>query len=265
MRIDRRHGHVAIRARSRRRTRRSRKPGPCASPTRSAGSDAAVALLTTTWPALARAFHVGERADRGAGEQQLAVRVADEEALERAGVHAGRHAQHDAPGGGVEPADVGEPGLHAERGAGGPLGVAGAGEEEEQRVAAELQEAAAGLVRDLEQRLEAGADRVGHLFGADLAVAGQALGHLGEARRCRRRAASRRRPGAVRSGAEVGPVDGQPGDVREQRPVRIVRFPVLAASVPLLRTCTRSARTRPEARRISLPAGNAALRRASRG
>ena len=103
--------------------------------------------------------------------------------------------------------------------------MSGPGEQEQERVAAELQEAAAGSVRDLEQRLEAGADRVGDLLGADLAVAGEPLGHLGE-------------PGDVDEeerpvddllgllGGEERPVDGQAGDVGEQRLVGVLRATV---------------------------------------
>jgi hypothetical protein len=183
---------------------------------------------------LARArgtLHVREGRDRGAGEEQLAVRVADEEARERAGVDPGGHAQHDPPGARLEPTDVGEARLHPERGPRGASRVARAGEEQEECVAAELQEPAAGPVRDLQQRLEAGPDRVGDLLGTDLAVPGEALGHLREAGDVDEQQGALDRAGGL-VGVGVGPVDGEPGDVGEQRPV-----PGSRAGGACVRTC----------------------------
>ncbi len=60
-------------------------------------------------------------------------------------------------------------------------GVVVAGEEDEERVAAELQEHAAFGVRDGEQFGEARADDVGELFGTDPALACESLRQAGEA------------------------------------------------------------------------------------
>ncbi len=104
---------------------------------------------------------------------------------------------------------------HPVGGGGGPRGMPGAREPEQQRVAAELQQAAVLAVGDGEQPGEDGAEDLGDLLGAHLAVAGQALGHL-------------REPGDVdedhrpleRSEREVRlfgePADQQPGSVRPQ-------------------------------------------------
>ncbi len=56
------------------------------------------------------------------------------------------------------------------------------GEQEEQRVAPELEEAAPGVVHDREESDEAIADRGGQLLGTDLSVLGESFGQLGESR-----------------------------------------------------------------------------------
>ena len=170
----------------------------------------------------------------------------------------GGHAQHDATGAGVQPADVGEARLHAERGAGGALGVIGAGEEEEQRVAAELQQAAAGLVRDLEQRLEAGADRVGHLFGADLAVAGEPLGHLGEAGDVDEEQRAVDRPGRSASGARSAQSMVRRGTYGSSVVYESSAFTAVTAGAPASRHLGSRSTHCPVSPPGSLPAGNEA-------
>ena len=78
-------------------------------------------------------------------------------------------------------------------------GVPGPGEPEQERVAPELQQAAVLAVGDGEQLGEDGAEHLGDLLGAHLAVAGQALGHL-------------REPGDVDE--DHRPVEGSEGQVR---------------------------------------------------
>jgi hypothetical protein len=126
-----------------------------------------------------------------------------------------------------------------------------AGEEEQQRVAAELQEAATGLVRDLEQGLEAGPDGVGDLLGADLAVPGQALGHLGEAGDVDEEERAVDGLGQV-IGRGGRPVQGQPGDVGQQRLVRGLTATACDRTCPHLVAPTRNSPTAGK----SLPAGN---------
>ena len=55
-------------------------------------------------------------------------------------------------------------------------------EPQEQRVASELEQAGAVLIGDLQDRREAAADRIGDLFRAFAALAGELLGQLREAR-----------------------------------------------------------------------------------
>ena len=132
---------------------------------------------------LARArgsFHLAHRADVWTRQHELVVRIANEEATKGARVHAGGHAQGDASRAGIDLADMGKPFLHCQGGGRGPGRVIVAGEHDEQRVTAELQQAPARRIRKREQRAEARLDRVGDLFRAELAVARQSFGHLGE-------------------------------------------------------------------------------------
>ena len=139
------------------------------------------------------ALHAQHRRHGRAGDDRLAVRAAGEEQVQRAGVDADRHAQRRAGAGRGERAGGAQRAAHADRGAARALGVAVALEEQEQRVAAELQQAAAVRVGDLEQRGERAADRVADLLGALGADAGQPLGeprearHVGEHQRARQR------------------------------------------------------------------------------
>ena len=74
-----------------------------------------------------------------------------------------------------------QPAAHAERGAAGALDVVGAVEEQQQRVAAELQQAAVVAVGLREQLGEGRAEHVDQLLGALAAALGEALRELGEA------------------------------------------------------------------------------------
>ena len=122
--------------------------------------------LTTISPASCRS--PCDRARSGSGHEQLAMGLADQEEVERAGVDA-------RPTSGGSPcrprrssprsADLAAPASRwrpASR-----LLVLGAGEQQQQRVAAELQQLAVLAVRDTEQRPKHVVDRVGDLFGAD--------------------------------------------------------------------------------------------------
>ena len=136
--------------------------------------------LTITWPADAAPSISTVVLTEGPARSSSRCESADEEAAELAAVHPGRHPQLHAsrrwsrvdrqPGGA---AACRRPRRRA-------LGVRLPGEEHEQRVPAELQKAAAALVRDREELREAPTDDVDHLFGADLAVTGEALRELRE-------------------------------------------------------------------------------------
>ena len=197
-------------------TRRSRTPGPVSGPEQCRRQPGGGRGTDDDLPGGRGAFHLDDLAHGLAAQDELAVAVAREEAVHAAGVDAGRHPQHDAPRGGVEPADLGQPALHADRAQRRAFLVRVVGEEEEQRIATELEEAAARGVRDGEERFEALADPAGDLFGAHLAVPGETLGHLGEARDVdERERGVDGHPALVR--VLPGPVDGQAGEIRTDR------------------------------------------------
>ena len=146
------------------------------------------------------------------------MRLADEEEMERAAVHARRHPQDDLPGRRVQPPDASERRPHAVSSGRRSHSVAVTGEPQQQRVAAELQQAAVLAVGD---RQEAGEDRtedVGDLLGPHLPVAGQALGHLREAgdvdEQHRAVEGSEREMGLLREPADQQPRSVRPQDLR---------------------------------------------------
>ena len=118
----------------------------------------------------------------GPGDQQLAVDAAGHEEVERAGADPDRHPQHDRAAAQVQPADAIDGALHLPGRPGRPQRVVGAVEHEEQRVAAPLEQAGAPVVGLVEERREHAVERVAHELGADLALAGEALGQGREAR-----------------------------------------------------------------------------------
>src|ERR1700722_10425697 len=71
---------------------------------------------------------------------------------------------------------------HFKRGVARPELVLFSGEKQQERIATELDEAAAVVVRDVQQVDEAVADRRSELFGADLAVLSELLGEFRESR-----------------------------------------------------------------------------------
>ena len=91
------------------------------------------------------------------------------------------HAQPDVPGRCRERAHRTQRAAHFDGGAAAASGVTGSGEEQEHGIAAELQQVRALLVGGGEQPGEAAAHHLRHLFGADLALAREALGHRREA------------------------------------------------------------------------------------
>jgi len=127
-----------------------------------------------------RRLHVHGAARRRTGHHELPVGLAHEEEMERAAVHTHRHPQDDLAGGGIEASDAAQRPPHPMRGGRGAGGMPRPGEPDQERVASELQQAAVLAVGDGEQLGEDGAEHLGDLLGAHLAVAGQALGHLRE-------------------------------------------------------------------------------------
>src|SRR5581483_6028888 len=92
-----------------------------------------------------RFFHLDRSYGGRAGDNQLAMAASDEEEVEDAAVDADVHLQLDGARRGLERADVGERAAHAECRRACGLRVTLSLEEEEQRVPAELHEAAAEL------------------------------------------------------------------------------------------------------------------------
>ena len=127
------------------------------------------------------ALQGGETAPRRSDGQELDVGRTDGEKMELSGVHTLRHLQRDLCAGQLDPADVLQHAAHQHRRATRALGVILAVEPQEQRVAAELEQAALVLISDRQDRLEAAADHIGDLFRALASLARELLGELGEA------------------------------------------------------------------------------------
>ncbi len=117
-----------------------------------------------------------------AGDHQLAVGGAHQEEVEDPAAHAHRHPERDEARRGLDPPDRAELAAHPERRPRRAHGMVLLGEEEHERVATELHEAAAVLVRHDEEPREDRPQDVRDLLGAHLAVARQSLGHLREPR-----------------------------------------------------------------------------------
>ena len=151
-----------------------------------------------------------------AGHDQLAVRIPHQEEVERTAVRTHRHAQLDLGARQVDLADGPQRGAHPHGGRARPNRMSLAREEQQQRVAAELEQAATVRVGHGEQLGEAGLDRLGDLFGALFALAGQLLGQFREAGDVDEHDAALERPrGLVRRMRELAHED--PGDVRSER------------------------------------------------
>ena len=126
---------------------------------------------------LRRSFHLHRPGRCGPGDQKLAVGVADEEELEASGVESGVHLQLNRAGGRLRASDRAQRPTHLERRTRGSGGVVVALVEQQQGVAAELEQASALRVGDREER---GEGRVHHLcdfFRARSAEAREPLGH----------------------------------------------------------------------------------------
>ena len=115
-------------------------------------------------------------------DQKLAMRLSDEEELEAAAVKSRVHLELDRPGRRSRPTDRAKRSPHLECRASGSACVLLAVVEQQQRVAAELEQAAALCVRDAEERGERRVHHLGDLLGARSAEAREALRHRGEAR-----------------------------------------------------------------------------------
>ena len=122
-------------------------------------------------------LHLHRPARRRPGDQELTVRAPHQEELEASGVQSRVHLQLDCAGGRLRAADRAQGAAHLERSACRASGVIVAGVEQEQRVAAELQQTATLRVRHGEQRGEGRIHDLGDLFGSCSTEAGEALRH----------------------------------------------------------------------------------------
>ena len=161
-------------------SRRRSIPAPRASPTHELGRNAAVSGLTMISPATAQCSNCDEAAPRGADREELEMGRAHREEMEASRMHALRHSQRDLGTGNFDPADVAQRAAHQDRRAAGARGVTIALEPQKQGIAAELEQAAAVLVGDGQDRLETASDRLGDLFGALAALAREPLGQFRE-------------------------------------------------------------------------------------
>jgi hypothetical protein len=154
---------------------------------------------------LRRRLHLHRPGGARAGDEELAVQVADEEELEASGVEACVHLQLDGPGRGAGASDRTKRAPHVECGPRGPRPVIVAVVQEEEGIASELEKAATLLVRDLEECRERRIHHVRHFLRARAPEAGQLLGH----------------------GRETGDVD------ERQRPLELEPVPLGACAQPL--------------------------------
>ena len=117
-----------------------------------------------------------------AQDEQFALLAPGEHEQVRATVDPHRDAQDDTPAGrDHRPAGL-QRGAHAVCGAAGPLGVIVALEEQEQRVAAELDEIATLAASDTQEGVESGVQDESELLGARPSELGEPFRQLGEAR-----------------------------------------------------------------------------------
>ena len=129
-------------------------------------------------------FHLGGDTRRRPADQQFPMerRVADQEEMEQSAVDADRHSQRDPPRGGAGAPDAAQHRAHPVGGACRVRGMVGPAEEQEDRVAAPLDQVGAVRAGGVEQRGERPAQDVAHLLGADLSLAGEPFGERGESR-----------------------------------------------------------------------------------
>ncbi len=150
-----------------------------------------------------------------AADQQLAMDAPGHEEVERAGRDPDRHPQDDGAAAHVEATDPGDLGLHLPGGAARPAFVVGTVEQEEERVAAPLEEAGPPVIGLVEQGREHAIERVAHQLGPDLALARESLAEGGEPRDVDEHHAARDFPMAGR-GRVPQPVHREAWHVRTQ-------------------------------------------------
>jgi hypothetical protein len=161
------------------------------------------------------ALHRDDPGARGTRDHELAMDVAGEKKVERAAVDADGHPERHRFSARADPPDLRDPPLHLDGGAARPRGMVVAAEEQQDGVAAPLDEPRSLDVGGGEQVGEAAVERVAHLLRADLPAAREALRQLREAGDVdkRDRALDRLPPGRR---LIPDPVDEQPRHVRRE-------------------------------------------------
>ena len=152
----------------------------------------------------------------GAGDDQLAVDPADEEEVELARMDADRHLQTDGPGRGGAPPHPRQRVLHSHCCRGRAQRMILAAEEQQNGVAAELEQVGMVRVGLPDQLGEGGVDHTGDLLGALAPALRERLGQIREAGDIGEHERSRE---ALRllAGRLAQPVDGDPRHERAQR------------------------------------------------
>ena len=145
--------------------------------------------------------------------------AADEEEVERAGVHPDRHLESDGPGRGREATHPGQGVLHPESRGGRSVRVILAPEEQEHGISAELEQIGVVGIGRLDQLREGGVEHDGDLLRTFTAPLRELLGQLGESRDVGKdeRALECAREGRRRL---AQPVSREPGNEGTERVVR---------------------------------------------
>ncbi len=149
---------------------------------------------------------------RRPGDEQLAVRLGGEKEMAWTRMDADRHPQLDRADRALRLPDLLDRPLHVGGRAGRPLGVALVDEQQQQRVAAELEHVAAVPLGDGDQVVEDGRDALDELLGAGLPVHGEPLGERGEAGDVDRDERAVDHPRARRVGL-LAPPANEPGEI----------------------------------------------------
>ncbi len=157
------------------------RPGPWLRPGTGRGSSAAVSVLIRISPASASCSIATTRLHAGPVGSSSRCDVPTAKKWKRPGMHALRHPQRDLRARHLDPADVAQHAAHQHCGATRARGVAVALEPQQQRVAAELEQAARRCRTRPQDRLEAASDRLGDLLRTLAALAREAFGQLREA------------------------------------------------------------------------------------
>ena len=155
-------------------------PAPWTRPGIGSAGCAAVSGLTMISPASAPCSIATSRLQPGPTGRNSKWDVPTAKKWKQSRMHALRHPQRDLRPGDFDPADVAQHAAHQDGRATGARGVTLALEPHQQRIAAELEQAAAVFVGDEQDRLETAPDRLGDLLGALAALAGEPFGQLRE-------------------------------------------------------------------------------------